>query len=205
MSQVFLRAAKNGRLGNALGDALNQLNQLAQAGDSTKAVEKFEKIFPSLPKHLKGKPFVWNIVLVSFAKSGDFDGALRWFERTQAAGVRMNRRAFGKMIEAAARAGKPDLAKEWKERLEEADLDDENDPIADSILLYANATGGRVDDAKDILEQKINDGRADLIDFNTLADSYSREANSSKALVFSSSTLVLSFFFLYKFVENCAD
>ena len=159
-----------------------ELNKMAEMGRPAKAVELFHQIYPQLPAKRQKKPFVWNLVLAAFSHSGDYDGALRWFNKTREAGVPSNKKAFGKMMEAAARTQRPDLAKEWMEKLTD-ELGVDPDPEAISILIYAYANDGKVESANEILEQKIRSGHANLIDYNTVADAYAKRGQAKDVAI----------------------
>lgn len=171
-----------GRFAQPLPEALEQLTKLSKKGNSAKAAELFQEIFPRLPKERQKKPMLWNLVLAAFSHSGDFDGALRWFQKIREAGVPTNKKAFGKMMEAAARAQRPDLAKAWMEKLMH-ELGAEVDPEVISILLFAYAKDGKVESAKEMLEEKIRSGHANLIDYNTVADAYAKRGRSQDVAI----------------------
>ena len=156
-----------------LAKSLDQLTKLSQQGKSAKAADLFMQIFPQLPKDRKKKPMLWNLVLAAFANSGDYEGAVGWFNKTLEAGVPANKKAFGKVMEAAAKAKKPDLAKAWMEKLTQ-ELNVEVDPEVISILIHAYAKDGKVSAANELLEKKISSGDANLIDYNTVADAYAK-------------------------------
>lgn len=162
-----------------LQSVLSEFDELAKGDNSAKAVERFHDVFPSLPKTYQKAPVLWNSVLATFSNAGDFEGALMWFNKARDAGIQANARAFGKMMEAAARAGRPDLAKEWLERLESTGGD--YNPTAVSILLYAFASVDRVEEADEVLRQKISRGYINLIDYNTVAEAYAKRGEPSKA------------------------
>lgn len=174
-----------GRFAQPLPEALEQLTKLSKKGNSAKAAELFQEICPRLPKERQKKPMLWNLVLAAFSHSGDFDGALRWFQKIREAGVPTNKKAFGKMMEAAARAQRPDLAKEWMEKLMH-ELGAEVDPEVISILLFAYAKDGKVESAKEMLEEKIRSGHANLIDYNTVADAYAKRGRSQDVAIVAS-------------------
>ncbi|CAK9039972.1 Pentatricopeptide repeat-containing protein At5g39710 (Protein EMBRYO DEFECTIVE 2745) [Durusdinium trenchii] len=163
-----------------LQSVLSEFDELAKGDNSAKAVERFHDVFPSLPKTYQKAPVLWNSVLATFSNAGDFEGALMWFNKARDAGIQANARAFGKMMEAAARAGRPDLAKEWLERLESTGGD--YNPTAVSILLYAFASVDRVEEADEVLRQKISRGYINLIDYNTVAEAYAKRGEPSKVV-----------------------
>lgn len=153
-----------------------QLDRLASEGRTAEAVELFEQLWPLMSESEQKKPFVWNLVLAAFAEAGDFEGALDWFQRTKKAGVPMRKKAYGKMMEAAARAGRIELTLEWMEKLRSLG---EPDHEAVSILIYAYANVGRPQDAKKVLEEKIQQGTANLIDYSTVSDAFAKQGKPS--------------------------
>ena len=157
---------------------LQQLHRLASEGRTVEAVSLFEQLWPLMSESEQKKPFVWNSVLAAFAEAGDFEGALAWFQRTEKAGVPMRKKAYGKMMEAAARAGRIELTEEWMEKLRSLG---EPDHEAVSILIYAYANVGRVQDAKKVLEEKIREGTANLIDYSTVSDAFAKQGKPSQA------------------------
>lgn len=178
-SRAF-RGVAVGRL-DQMPEAL-ELLKLSRNGKSAEAATLFQEIFPRLPKEGQKKPLLWNLVLAAFSNSGDFDGALRWLQKSREAGVPTNKKAFGKMMEAAARAQRPDLAKEWMEKLMH-EHGAEVDPEVISILIFAYAKDGKVDSAKEVLEQKIRSGHANLVDYNTVADAYAKRGRSQDVAI----------------------
>ena len=178
-SRAF-RGVAVGRL-DQMPEAL-ELLKLSRNGKSAEAAKLFQEIFPRLPKEGQKKPLLWNVVLAAFSNSGDFDGALRWLQKSREAGVPTNKKAFGKMMEAAARAQRPDLAKEWMEKLMH-EHGAEVDPEVISILIFAYAKDGKVDSAKEVLEQKIRSGHANLVDYNTVADAYAKRGRSQDVAI----------------------
>lgn len=171
---LSLRAATRRR---AWPQKWDQLVQWAQMGKGAKAEELFTELFPKLTKEQQKKPMPWNLVLAAYSHSGDYDGSLRWFKKTRKAGVPATKMAFGKMMEAAARSQRPDLAKEWMQKLMQ-ELGEEVDPEVISIMIYAYAKDGNVDSAYEILKEQVRSGRANLIDYNTVTDAYARRGGS---------------------------
>lgn len=171
---LSLRAATRRR---AWPEKWDQLVQYAKMGKGAKAEELFAELFPKLCKEQQKKPMPWNLVLAAYSHSGDYDESLRWFNQTRKAGVPATKKAFGKMMEAAARSQRPDLAKEWMEKLMH-ELGEEVDPEVISILIYAYAKDGNVEGAYEILQQKVRSGRANLIDYNTVADAYAKRGGN---------------------------
>eukprot|EP00438_Fugacium_kawagutii_P020938 Skav211829 [mRNA] locus=scaffold305:628957:629649:- [translate_table: standard] len=155
----------------------DQLRQFAEMGQGAEAEELFTELFPKLPKNQQKKPFPWNLVLAAYSHSGDYDESLRWWNQTRKAGVPATKKAFGKMMEAAARSQRPDLAKEWMEKLTR-ELGEGVDPEVISIMIYAYAKDGNVDSAFEILQEKVRSGQANLIDYNAVADAYAKRGGS---------------------------
>ena len=158
---------------------LTKLKVVAEQARPAAAVQLFEDALPRLqPERLK-RPFLWNCVLAAYGKAGDYEGALAWYARMEAHASPW-KKTFGKMMEAAARAGKPGEALRWMRQMEDF-LSKPCDPEAFGILIYAHAVAGDPKAARACLQEKIRRyGQASLIDYNTVADAFASSGQGEK-------------------------
>jgi len=94
-----------------LGRLLQELNRQAEHGQVNQALEIFDQVWALTNK--VPKPFMWNTVLKAYANSGDAAGAEVWFHRMRSACMQVTSKAFGKLIESAAKFGQVWQAESW--------------------------------------------------------------------------------------------
>ena len=89
-------------------DRVNVANQFAEAGDVQKVRELLEPLLTG-----GSKPFLFNIVLKSYANAADLLGAEAWYRRMLSSKVSPNVKTFGKLCKSAAKARQPLSAERW--------------------------------------------------------------------------------------------
>jgi len=89
-----------------------KLNAMAACGNVREAEHVFHRIKDVVPKsHVR---LIWNTMLKACANAGEHEHARKLFEEMRTV-TRPNDKTFGKLIEAAAKAGKYDLADYWSQ------------------------------------------------------------------------------------------
>ena len=111
VSRPPLQASQPTGAGQPAEKLLRQLDACAARGEVAQALVLFH-VLQRHPRYAR-KPVLWNTMLKAYASAADFEGAEAWFERMQDAGVRVNSKAFGKLVTSAAYAGQVAKAEGW--------------------------------------------------------------------------------------------
>lgn len=161
---------------------LHELDSHAAVGETAVALEIFEEIQASVP--VAQQTMLWNTVLKAFANVGDFEGAEAWHRKACEAGVPANRKTFGKLAEAAAKAGRIPEAVAWLEVLQ-ATPGLVADKVTYSTVIDACAKAGNASEATRWLGNMAAARVAlDLVSYNTVINAFAKASDAAAALAF---------------------
>ena len=157
---------------HARAQTLTSLKQQLYAAYKGGRGDEAAELFQELPSELQQQPVHRNTVLGAFANGADLEGALGWFQQYPEAGVKSSVKSYGKLVEAAASAGKPEVAKEWMSKLEERYG---REPLCYSMMINAYAKANSADSASEWFQTKLRlFGEVTLVDFNQVVDAFAR-------------------------------
>eukprot|EP00397_Hematodinium_sp_SG-2012_P003836 GEMP01003845.1.p1 GENE.GEMP01003845.1~~GEMP01003845.1.p1 ORF type:complete len:813 (-),score=249.31 GEMP01003845.1:1895-4333(-) len=157
---------------------LEALNQCAENGDVEGAMVLFKKMEMET---VRGKErVVHNTCLKAFANAGDVDGA-ELFVRTRMQNIELTQKAYGKMIEACAKAHLPGRAEYWFELMRAKGIA----PSLEAVSSMIDACAKKVDPAGAL--RWFTCGKelglaVDLKMLTSIIDAFARDGNVAAAI-----------------------
>mmetsp|Transcript_10910 Transcript_10910/g.16275 ORF Transcript_10910/g.16275 Transcript_10910/m.16275 type:complete len:755 (+) Transcript_10910:3-2267(+) len=123
---------------------------------------------------------VYNTHLKACVKKGDARAAEKVFAEIVDDGLKPNPKTFGKLIEVYARAGDPQGALRWEQKMTE--YGHENNLVTNNEIISAYANANDLKNAEKRLGKMLQNEQADIVSFSSVIHACARVYNGKKAL-----------------------